>query len=139
MLLLSLLSTLAAAAPSAPGTRAFECVQITWTDPGTEVVVTGSVIPFRARPTAITVSSEATGAVFVTTAAPRLMNTYMGGYWYTNYALNTWTVGRYGTTSYVFLLPTTALGGAFDAQLHESFGPGGAWGWDPLEMDCVML
>lgn len=119
--------------------RAFECTQVTLTDPGTALAVSGSIIPLRARPTSLTVSDADTGVALVTNPGPRLTNSYDGGYWLMNYGLNAWSVGRYATTSYMFLIPNTALGGEFDAQLHEIFGPRGAWGWYPLEMECRFL
>lgn len=138
-MLLSLLLTTGLASADAFTPRAFECTQLTWTDPGTELAVSGSIVPLRARPTTLSVIDAETGAVLVTNPSPRLKNGYDGGYWLTYYGLNAWPVGRYTTTSYVFLVPTSAVGANFDAQLHEIFGPNGAWGWYPLEMECVLL
>lgn len=135
--MLSLLLSVALAAPRAD--VAFECVQVTVTDPGTQLAVTGTIQPRRARPTYLAVSNATTGALLVEKYAPRLTNTYDGGYWFTNYGLNTWPVGRYATTNYMFLVNVGSVGSVFEAQLHEIFGPHGSWGWYPLEMDCTLL
>lgn len=135
--MLSLLIPLALAAP--PTERSFECVQVTITDPGTELAVRGTIQPRRARPTYIAVENATTGTLLVERYGPRLNNSYDGGYWFTNYGLNTWPVGRYATTNYMFLVNAGSVGSVFSAELHEIFGPHGSWGWYPLEMDCALL
>lgn len=137
--LLALLSGAHASEASSAAERDFECVQVTITDPGTELAVSGTIIPRRARPTDVIVSNARSGQVLVERTDPRLTNSYDLGYWLTNYGLNTWAIGRYSTTSYMFLVPRGTLGTVFEAQLHEIFGPHGTWGWYPLEMDCELL
>ena len=114
----------------------FECDQVTITDPGTEVAVSGTLMPRKATPTHITITDVDSGTVLAERARPVLFNDYDGGYWLDTYSLNTWRAGKYGTTSYYFLLDTGTIGTSFEAQLHMIFGPGGVWGWYPLEMDC---
>jgi hypothetical protein len=126
---LALLTTRASAAT-------FACDQVTITDPGTEVAVSGTLLWRRAQPTYISVENVDSGALVVERSRPMLYNDYDGGYWLDNYSLNTWRVGRSGTTSYYFLLDNGIIGTAFSAQLHLIFGPGGTWGWYPLELDC---
>ena len=134
----TLLITLAVAARP-PVERDFTCEQVTMTDPGTELAVSGSIQPRRARPTYLAVEDADTSVVLVDRVSPRLNNLYDGGYWLTNYGLNTWPIGISGTTNYMFLVPAGSIGSTFSAELHEIFGPRGAWGWYPLEMDCTLL
>ena len=129
MLLLSLAASLASAA-------SFECVQVTMTDPGTQIAVTGDLMWMRARPTYIAVTREGTTDLLVERPLPMLYNEYNGGYWLDNYDLNTWRLGRDGTTSYYFLLDKGIIGTKFEAEVHALFGPGGSYGWIQLEMDC---
>jgi hypothetical protein len=129
MILLSLALSAALAAT-------FECDQVTITDPGTEVAVSGTLMPRHAQPTSLIITDVDSGAVVAARAHPVLFNGYDDGYWLDNYFLNTWRAGKSGTTSFYFLLDTGLIGMTFEAQLHMIFGPGGAWGWYPLEMDC---
>ena len=131
MILLSLGASLAFAA-------SFECVQVTLTDPGTQIAVSGDLRWLRAVPTRISIAREGTGEVLVERNLPLIYNEYDGGYWLDNYDLNTWRVGRDAatTTSYYFLLDNGIIGTKFQAEVHEYFGPGGTWGWFQLEMDC---
>ena len=114
----------------------FECDQVTITDPGTAVAITGTLMPRRAQPTSITITDVDSGTIVAERAHPVLFNDYDLGYWLDNYSLNTWRAGKSGTTSFYFLLDTGVIGTAFEAQLHMIFGPGGVWGWYPLDMDC---
>ena len=129
MILLSLAARLSFAA-------SFECVQVTMTDPGTEIAVSGDLLWRRARPTSVAITHESTGDLVVERANPPLYNEYDGGYWLDNYDFNTWRVGRDGSNYYYFLLDNGIIGTKFQAEVHQYFGPGGTWGWIQLEMDC---
>jgi hypothetical protein len=79
---------------------------------------------FKPIPTAVSVLNWQ-GNVLITSASPRLQNSFWGGYWKQTYHLNSWNLGRAGGNSYYLLLPDRQVGFAFTGMLLTEFGPGG--------------
>ena len=99
-------------------------------------VVDGTLLPRRAQPTYIVVSHQDDGEVLAERPHPALFNDYDSGYWLETYDLNTWRAGRWGTSTFYFLLGTDPVGETFSAQLHIVSGSGG--GRYAQAMDCLI-
>ena len=96
-------------------------------------VVDGTLLPRRAQPTYIVVSHQDDGEVLAGRAHPTLFNDYDSGYWLDTYDLNTWRAGRWGTSTFYFLLGTDPVDETFSAQLHIVSASGGRYA---QAMDC---
>lgn len=100
----------------------------------TKQTVSGTLATYKPVPTTVSVYDWQDN-LLVSSAKPRLNNTYDGGYWKQTYHLNAWLVGKTQSASYVLLFPDTPVGGTFAVMLMTNFLPNyGNWqNW----IDCT--